>query len=258
MVFLYPVKKGIVMLRSELQNYLHSFLNVDSFKDYAPNGLQVEGANEIQTIVTGVTACQALIDEAIKLNADAILVHHGYFWKSEPDVITGFKQKRIKSLLLNDINLFGYHLPLDAHIELGNNAQLGKMWGLEDITPVPGLVRLGKLAVGLDIERFKGLVSNSLDRDVLHLPGGSDTVKTVAWCSGGAQGYINQAIDWQADVYISGEVSEQTTHLARECGIHYFAAGHHATERVGIQALGVHLADKFGLNCHFVDIDNPV
>ena len=246
------------MLRQELQSYLHDFLNISEFKDYAPNGLQVEGKQEIRTIVTGVTACQALIDEAIKLNADAILVHHGYFWKSEPEVITGFKQKRIKSLLLNDINLFGYHLPLDAHGELGNNAMLGKLWELEDITPLPGLVRLGRLPKAISIDDFKVQVSTSLNRDVLHLPGGAESVQTVAWCSGGAQGYIDQAIEWGADVYISGEVSEQTTHLAKECGVHYFSAGHHATERLGIMALGEHLAKKFDLACYFVDIDNPV
>ncbi|BCN92806.1 GTP cyclohydrolase 1 type 2 [Thiomicrorhabdus immobilis] len=246
------------MLRHELQDYLNGYLKVEEFKDYAPNGLQVEGGDDIQTIVTGVTACQALIDEAIKLKADAILVHHGYFWKSEPEVITGFKQKRIKSLLKHDINLFGYHLPLDAHGELGNNALLGKLWGLQDITPIPGLVRLGRLAEPVAIEDFKNSVSKSLDREVLHLPGGKERVQTIAWCSGGAQGYIDQAIEWKADVYISGEVSEQTTHLAKECGLHYFAAGHHATERLGIKALGEHLAEKFDLQCHFVDIANPV
>jgi len=246
------------MLRTELESYLYTFLNVDAYKDYAPNGLQVEGKNEIQKIVTGVTACQALIDAAIELKADAILVHHGYFWKSEPEVITGFKQKRIKSLLTHDISLFGYHLPLDGHEELGNNAQLGKLWKLQDITPEPGLVKLGELQHALSINEFVEQVSGSLNRHALHLPGGPEMVKTVAWCSGGAQGYINQAIDWNADVYISGEVSEQTTHLAKECGIHYLAAGHHATERVGVKALGEHLEERFGLECIFVDIANPV
>lgn len=246
------------MQRNELSEYLNDFLNVGSYKDYAPNGLQVEGRSEIQTIVTGVTACQALIDKAVELEADAVLVHHGYFWKSEPQVITGFKQKRIKTLLLNDINLFGYHLPLDGHSELGNNAMLGKLWGLKDITAQEGLVRLGQLSDKMFIEDFKKMVNQSLQRESLHLSGGADYIKTVAWCSGGAQGFIDQAIEWNADVYISGEVSEQTTHLARECGIHYLAAGHHATERLGIKALGEHLAKKFNLNCHFIDIDNPV
>jgi dinuclear metal center YbgI/SA1388 family protein len=246
------------MLRTELHEYLNRYLKITDYKDYAPNGLQVEGKAEIKKIVTGVTACQALIDEAIKLKADAILVHHGYFWKSEPEVITGFKQKRIKSLLLNDINLFGYHLPLDGHEELGNNAQLGKLWGLQDITPQPGLVRLGKLSKKVTIQSFIKQVSTSLNRQPLHLYGGPEMIQTVAWCSGGAQGYIDQAIEWGADLYISGEVSEQTTHLAKECNIHYLAAGHHATERVGIKALGEHLEKQFGLECTFVDVANPV
>ncbi|WP_028486081.1 Nif3-like dinuclear metal center hexameric protein [Thiomicrorhabdus chilensis] len=246
------------MLRSELSDYLHGFLKVADFQDYAPNGLQVEGRTEIRTIVTGVTACQALIDKAIELKADAVLVHHGYFWKSEPVEIIGFKQKRIKSLLTHDINLFGYHLPLDAHPLLGNNAMLAKLWGLQDITPQAGLVRLGSLPEPSSITDFRNQVSESLGREVLHLPGGPDKINTVAWCSGGAQNYIDIALKWEADLYISGEVSEQTTHIAKEGGIHYFAAGHHATERLGIQALGEHLAEKFGLQCHFVDVPNPV
>lgn len=246
------------MLRSELVSYLADFLAIDQYHDYAPNGLQVEGRAEIKRIVTGVTACQALLDRAVELQADAILVHHGYFWKSEPQEIVGFKQQRIKTLLLNDINLLGYHLPLDGHLELGNNAMLGKLWALEDITPLPGLVRLGRLVKPMPIDTFIEQVSASLDRQALHLPGGPEVVQTIAWCSGGAQNYIGQAIEWHADVYISGEVSEQTTHIAREAGIHYLAAGHHATERLGVKSLGEHLAEKFNIECHFVDIKNPV
>jgi dinuclear metal center YbgI/SA1388 family protein len=247
------------MQRSELVVYLNDYLRIADFNDYAPNGLQVEGREMVSTIVTGVTACQALIDAAIALQADAILVHHGYFWKNEPAQIVGFKQKRIKALLTHDINLLGYHLPLDQHSVLGNNALLGKLWGLEDITPgLVGLVRLGRLPQACSIDEFEQLVSRTLQRPVLHLPGGKNRIQTVAWCSGGAQNYIDQAIAWQADVYISGEVSEQTTHLAKECGIHYFAAGHHATERLGIKALGEHIAEKFNLQCHFIDIANPV
>jgi len=246
------------MKRSELINYLHDYLQVDQYKDYAPNGLQVEGKAEVKTIVTGVTACQPLIDEAIKVKADAILVHHGYFWKSEPPQIVGFKKKRIKTLLLNDINLLGYHLPLDGHAQIGNNAELGRLWQLQDITPEPGLLRLGQLKDAMSIKEFHAVVSKSLGREALHLPGGPEQVKIIAWCSGGAQSYINEAIEWEADVYISGEVSEQTTHLAREGGIHYLAAGHHATERLGIRRLGEHLADKFNLRHFDIDVDNPV
>ncbi|NPA71338.1 MAG: Nif3-like dinuclear metal center hexameric protein [Gammaproteobacteria bacterium] len=246
------------MQRTELIDYLDDLLEVSSYQDYAPNGLQVEGRKEINTIVTGVTACQALIDAAIELKADAILVHHGYFWKNEKPQIVGLKQKRIKALLMNDINLIGYHLPLDGHAILGNNAQLAQLWSLEDITPKPGLVRLGKLNKSMNMAQFKQVISGSLGRDVLHLPGGPQEVQTIAWCSGGAQGYIDQAIEWGADVYISGEVSEQTTHQALESGIHYLAAGHHATERLGVKALGEHLSYKFNVVCHFIDINNPV
>lgn len=242
----------------ELVKYLDDFLEATTFKDYAPNGLQVEGKSDITKIVTGVTACQALIDAAIAEKADAIIVHHGYFWKNEPVTITGMKQKRIRSLLENEISLLGYHLPLDAHPTLGNNAMLGELWSLEDITPEPGLVRLGRLSSPVSIDTFIESVENSLNRMPLHLPGGPSEVETVAWCSGGAQGYIEKAIEWDADVYISGEVSEQTTHQALENQIHYLAAGHHATERLGVKALGEHLAQAFDLEVVFVDIDNPV
>lgn len=246
------------MQRDELSAYLAEYLQIDNYRDYAPNGLQVQGRSEINKIVTGVTACQALIDKAVEINADAILVHHGYFWKSEPQVITGFKQQRIKTLLTKDINLFGYHLPLDGHNEVGNNVLLGQLWGLDEIAEPNDLVRLGKLPQAMKIVDFKQTVDKSLQRESLWLEGGPAEIRTVAWCSGGAQGYIDKAIAMGADVFISGEVSEQTTHLAKECGIHYLAAGHHATERLGIKALGEHLANKFGLDCTFVDIDNPV
>lgn len=243
----------------ELTEYLDTYLQVADFKDYAPNGLQVSGKTDIAKIVTGVTACQALIDAAIEQEADAILVHHGYFWKNEPVTLTGMKQKRIRSLLMNGINLLGYHLPLDAHPVVGNNAMLGQLWELEDITPdAKSLVRLGRLTSPKPISEFIQTVEITLDRTPLHLPGGPETVETVAWCSGGAQGYIQQAIDWQADVFISGEVSEQTTHQALESGVHYLAAGHHATERVGVKALGEKLAQEFDLEVIFVDISNPV
>lgn len=249
------------MIINKLISYLDEYLSVDAYQDYAPNGLQVSGAEEVYKIVTGVTASQALINKAIELNADAILVHHGYFWKNENPTITGIKQKRIKSLLAHDINLIAYHLPLDGHSIVGNNAKLGEIWGLEDITPdvsANSLVRLGRLPKSMDIKDFKQLVDKSLSRVSLHLPGGHNKVQTVAWCSGGAQGYIDKAIEWQADIYISGEVSEQTTHLALENNIHYLAAGHHATERLGVKALGEHLAEKFSLEVCFIDLENPV
>ncbi|WP_319380025.1 Nif3-like dinuclear metal center hexameric protein [Thiomicrorhabdus sp.] len=248
-----------MVLTKDLVAYLDELLDVGRYKDYAPNGLQVEGKTEIRKMVTGVTASQALIEAAIELDADAILVHHGYFWKSEPAGIVGFKQKRIKALLEHDINLIAYHLPLDGHDVYGNNAQLGKLWQLQDITPeMSGLVRLGELHEEMPVERFIEGVNESLQREALHLPGGPDMVQKIAWCSGGAQNYIDQAVEWGADVYISGEVSEQTTHLAAECGIHYLAAGHHATERLGVKSLGEHVSKYFDVECQFVDISNPV
>ncbi len=242
-----------------LVNYCDEFLKTADYQDYAPNGLQVEGRKKLQHIVTGVTACQALIDKAVELQADAILVHHGYFWKNESQVITGMKQRRIKTLLENGISLIGYHLPLDGHKTIGNNALLGKLWGLEDITPVENsLIRLGCLKEKISIEKFSQQVSKSLAREVLHLPGGPKKVQKIAWCSGGAQDYIEKAKAWGADVYISGEVSEKTTHQALESKIHYLAAGHHATERLGIKMLGRHISKQFGIPVTFVDIDNPV
>ena len=248
------------MKRDELLGYCEGLLKPAAFKDYAPNGLQVEGTAEVQRIITGVTACQALLDEAVRWQADMVLVHHGYFWRNEPVVLTGMKGRRIRTLMRHDINLVGYHLPLDAHPELGNNARLGQLWGLEDITPdQDSLVRLGRLAAPVSLEDFALMVERTLGRAPLHLPGGPDVTQTVAWCSGAAQGSIDQAAAWGADVYVSGEVSEQTTHQARELGIHYLAAGHHATERVGIQALGEHLQQVFPeLTVRFVDIPNPV
>lgn len=245
------------MQRDELIAYIDTLLEVDVYKDYAPNGLQVEGRAEIKKIVTGVTACQALIDAAIEKQADAILVHHGYFWKSEPQQIIGFKQKRIKSLLQNDINLLGYHLPLDGHPELGNNAQLGKLWEIEVIEQ-DGLLFTGKFKAPVAVEEFYAKVASTLKREPLWLKGGAEMISQISWCSGGAQGYIDRAIDKGSDLYISGEVSEQTTHLARECRIHYFAAGHHATETHGVYALGEHLKEKFALDVEFIDIPNPV
>lgn len=246
------------MQRQQLLEYLDRLLEVGQYQDYAPNGLQVEGGQEIKRIVFGVTASEQLIDEAIKRQADTIIVHHGYFWKNEALTITGMKYRRIKALIENNINLIGYHLPLDGHPELGNNAQLGKLWQIEDITPSPGLVRLGRLAQPQSIEHFIETVAQSLQRQPLHLPGGPQNVQTIAWCSGGAQGYIGQAVEWGADVYISGEVSEQTTHIAQECGVHYLAAGHHATETWGVKALAEHLSQAFDLPCEFVDCPNPV
>ncbi len=245
--------------RDDLAAYCHQLLNVDGFNDYAPNGLQVEGRGEIHTLVTGVTASRALIERAIALKADAIMVHHGWFWRGEPAPLTGMKGARVRLLMQHDINLFAYHLPLDAHPELGNNAQLAKLWGLEDETAdATTLLRIGRLSKPESMEDFLLRIERTLGRVPLHLPGGPEVVQRVAWCSGAAQKMLPQAAAMGAEVFVSGEVSEQTFHEAAELGVHYVAAGHHATERVGIRALGEHLADRFGLTVKFVDMTNPV
>ncbi|WKE66941.1 Nif3-like dinuclear metal center hexameric protein [Gallaecimonas kandeliae] len=251
------------MERQHLLGYLDELLKPTLFRDYAPNGLQVEGGEEVTRIMTGVTASQALIDEAIGWGADLLLVHHGYFWKNEPQIITGIKAKRIKSLLAHDINLVGYHLPLDAHQGLGNNAQLARQLELEvrgalDDELGKGLVWKGRLPMPMQALDFCAYLEAKLGRRPLHLPGGPEVIETVAWCTGGAQDYIDLAADAGVDAFISGEVSERTTHIAAERGLHYFAAGHHATERYGIKALGEHLADQFDLDVRFVDLPNPV
>lgn len=247
----------------ELVGYLDDFLSVAKIKDYCPNGLQVEGGSEVKIIIGGVTASQALIDAAIAKEADAILVHHGYFWKGENERITGIKRKRIKALLENDISLLAYHLPLDVHERVGNNVTLAQRLGISITGPLdPNSTRsiglAGELDSAMSVEAFKAHVSKALDRECVHIGSESREIKTVAWCTGAAQGMIEQAVELGVDAYISGEISEPTVHIARENGIHYFSAGHHATERYGVQALGAELQEQFGINFEFVDIDNPV
>lgn len=249
-----------MVARNVLLQYINELLQTKLYEDYAPNGLQVEGKNEIRKIVTGVTACQALIDAAIAEQADAVLVHHGYFWKGEDACIVGMKKKRVQALLKHDINLLAYHLPLDAHTELGNNAQLGRVLGL----PIAGfagknnLIAYAKLPASLMVSEVSALLQQKLQRSPLVVGPQAKEIQSIAWCTGAAQGYIQAAFELGADAYISGEISEQTTHIADECGITYFAAGHHATERYGVKALGQHLAERFAIEHTFVEIDNPV
>jgi dinuclear metal center YbgI/SA1388 family protein len=248
------------MLREELSAYLEGVLEVPRFRDYCPNGLQVEGRAEVRRMVCGVTASQALIDAAVAREADAILVHHGWFWKGEDGRVTGFRKRRLQTLLAHDINLFAYHLPLDAHPELGNNAQLAKRFGWT-VERRFGEQDLGCLAV-LPAPTFAGDVAQAaqqlLGRTPLLIGDARQLVRRVAWCSGGAQDWFEAAIEAGAELFMSGEISEQTTHLARESGVSYLAAGHHATERYGVMALGAHLAECCGLSCDYVEIDNPV
>lgn len=248
------------MKREELVNYLDRLLDPTKFKDYCPNGLQVEGRGEVQRIVAGVTASQALLDAAVVRDADAILVHHGYFWKGDDGRVTGIRRQRLGTLISHDINLIAYHLPLDAHPELGNNAQLARRlgWAPDGRFGEQDIAWLGMLAEPADLATLAGRVACELGREPLVIGEASQPVRRIAWCSGGAQGYFEQAIELGVDAYVSGEISEQTVHLARESGVAYLAAGHHATERGGVQALAAHLAEKFGLDCEFVDVDNPV
>ncbi len=248
--------------RNELVAYLDTLLASGSFRDSCPNGLQVEGRAQIHRLVTGVTANLALLREAQERNADAVLVHHGYFWKGEAPTVVGMKQRRLKQLLAADISLLAYHLPLDAHPVYGNNAQLARLLelcpdgGLEEGDTAIGMV--GHLASPMSAAEFAGVVEERLQRAPFHVAAGPPLINTIAWCSGGAQSLIGCAVERGVDAYLTGEVSEPTVHIARECGIHFFAAGHHATERYGVQALGEHLAQRFGVEHHFVDIDNPV
>ncbi len=241
-------------------NYLHELLDVDAFKDYAPNGLQVQGKEKLKKIVMGVSATQALIEAAIEKDADAILVHHGWFWDKEDPRIIGMKHKRLQILMENNINLLAYHLPLDAHPVLGNNAQLAKILDIhvEDIMDSQGVGNFGRLDEYMSLEELGENIEKKLGRKPMLIKAGDHAIRKVAWCTGGAQGYIDEAVKAGVDVYISGEISEHTVHTARENGVHYIAAGHHATERYGVKALGEHVAAKFGLLCEFVDIDNPV
>lgn len=241
---------------------LDQFLEAGSIKDYCPNGLQVEGKQTIRRIISGVTASQALIDAAIAHEADAILVHHGYFWKGENPVICGMKQRRIKSLLTHDINLIAYHLPLDIHPEVGNNAQLALKLGLEITGPLeagnPQSVGLiGQLPDSLDSATFAKRIEKALDRTPMVIDAGKP-IRTLGWCTGGAQSYIEHAIAAGVDAFITGEISEHSTHSALENGISYFAAGHHATERYGVQALGAWIAKNFGIEHRYIECPNPV
>ncbi len=243
-----------------LVDYTRQLLQVERYADYCPNGLQLEGRANINKIVSGVTASMALLESAKNAGADAILVHHGYFWKNEDAAIVGLKRNRIKFLLENNISLLAYHLPLDAHPQLGNNAQLAQKLGLEvkSWQGNQGLVGLGILPSAPSLKDFSKHIENQLQRKPLVIGDMNKSIKNVAWCTGGAQGYMQDAIDLGVDVFISGEISEQTYHLAQESGVVYIAAGHHATERYGVQALGEHLAEHFGIQHEYIEIDNPV
>ncbi|NRF24351.1 Nif3-like dinuclear metal center hexameric protein [Vibrio coralliilyticus] len=248
----------------QLEQILNEKLSPQLIKDYAPNGLQVEGKTDIKRVVTGVTASQALINKAVELKADALLVHHGYFWKGEAEPIRGMKGNRIRTLIKNDINLFGYHLPLDIHPELGNNAELARLLDIDVEGGLEGhpqsVAMFGRLKQRMTGADFSAKIEKVLSRTPLHIsPDNADKIiESVGWCTGGGQDFIELAVKHGLDAFISGEISERTTYTAREMDIHYFAAGHHATERYGIKALGEWLAKEHDLDVEFIDIDNPV
>ncbi|MDD2179509.1 Nif3-like dinuclear metal center hexameric protein [Acidovorax sp. D2M1] len=253
--------------RSQLLQAFDSLLQPERFKDYGPNGLQVEGKAEIRRVVSGVTASRALIEAAIAAQADAIFVHHGLFWRGQDGRVTGWMKQRLQLLLAHDINLFAYHLPLDAHAELGNNAQLGRVlgWAAD--------ARFGEQDLGFaapvafdNAQALADHVAKALGRPVTLVPPGDAAgdaappqrpVRRVAWCTGGAQGYFESAIAAGADAFITGEISEPQAHLAREMGVSFIAAGHHATERYGAPAVTAHVAGQWGLSHQFIEIDNP-
>jgi dinuclear metal center YbgI/SA1388 family protein len=240
-----------------LEKYLSEYLNVSKFSDYCPNGLQVEGKSDICKIISGVSANQDLIDQAIEEQADALLVHHGFFWKNENAVITGIKKNRIKALLDNHINLFAYHLPLDAHPVIGNNIQLALRFNIQNPQPI-GETLVWQGEVDASLHELVQSVMNVTSRAPLAFGNKDKKIKKITWCSGGAQSYIEHAINIGADCFITGEVSEQIPAICKENDIAFISAGHHATERYGVQALGQHISQKFELDYQYVDIDNIV
>ena len=240
--------------------YLDGLLQPAKFRDYCPNGLQVEGRADVGRIVAGVTASQALLDVAVARGADAILVHHGYFWKGEDGRITGIRRQRLKTLLAHDISLLAYHLPLDAHPELGNNAQLAARlgWLPDGRFGEQDIAWLGSVGEPTTAAQLCDQLAAELARTPMLVGDAGRPVRRLGWCTGGAQGYFEQAIALGVDAFVSGEISEQTVHLARESGVAFLACGHHATERYGVAALAEHLTRHCGLQCEFVDLDNPV
>jgi len=245
-----------------LVEYGNRTLDIGSFRDYCPNGLQVAGRQSIHRLVTGVTASERFLDAAILADADAVLVHHGYFWSGEPMALVGMKYRRVQRLIQNNVALIAYHLPLDCHVEYGNNAQLAKLFNINvtaqhTVGDVKGLLWVGELAKAESAILFEQRISTALDRPCLAVGRQDHDIKRIAWCSGGGQRFLNDAAALGVDAYISGEISEQTTHEAEEQGLLYIAAGHHATERYGVQAFGAHLANRFNLEHRHIDIDNP-
>ncbi|MFW1858076.1 Nif3-like dinuclear metal center hexameric protein [Acinetobacter defluvii] len=248
---------------SEIIQWCDGTLKAAEFKDYAPNGLQIEGKTEVNKILSAVTASQAAIDAAIEQKADLLLVHHGYFWKGEPYPITGIRAKRIKALIQHNISLVGYHLPLDAHPVLGNNAAIADILALENIEALDSSERnpignIGYLKHPMSPEAFKALLTEKLGFDTIHLPASTAALQKIGFCTGGAQDYIEKAAQQACDAYISGEVSERTFYQAQELNVHYFACGHHATERYGVQRLAQAISEQFNIEYSYFELNNPI
>lgn len=248
---------------NEIIQWCDHTLKSPEFKDYAPNGLQIEGKAEVKKILCAVTASQTAIDAAIAYGADLLLVHHGYFWKGEAYPITGMRGKRIKALIQHDISLVGYHLPLDSHPTLGNNAAIADLLALENIEALDPsekhpIGNIGYLKQAMSPEAFKTYVSERLDFDAIHLPADKTSIYKVGFCTGGAQDYISKAASQDCDAYISGEVSERTFYEARELDVHYYACGHHATEKYGVQRLAKAISEQFNIEYSYFELNNPI
>jgi dinuclear metal center YbgI/SA1388 family protein len=250
----------------ELNDYIGRLLEISRFRDYCPNGIQIEGRAEITRIATGVTASQRLLEAATAWGADAIIVHHGYFWRNEEAAVSGIKKRRIAHLLKHDVSLLAYHLPLDAHAELGNNAQLARRLGLlpQGRFGEQDIAWHGELQQPQTLSRFAAQITAALQRTPLVIGGAlligesERTLRRIAWCTGAAQNYFELAVALGVDAFLTGEISEQSVHIAHETGVAFIAAGHHATERYGVQSLGEHLAQQFKIEHRFFDMDNPV
>ncbi len=248
------------MQLNELNDYIGRLLEISRFRDYCPNGLQVEGRADIHKIATGVTASLKLLEVATAWGADAIIVHHGYFWRNEDQAVRGIKKNRIAHLLRHDVNLLAYHLPLDAHAELGNNAQLATRLGLvaHGRFGEQEIAWYGELQKPQTLSQLAVHITDSLQRTPQIIGTSERTLRRIAWCSGAAQSYFEEAVALGVDVFLTGEISEQNVHVAQETGVAFIAGGHHATERYGVQALGEHLANQWGIEHRFFDMDNPV
>ena len=259
----YEQFERIMAQLNEIIQWCDQTLNTHEFKDYAPNGLQIEGKSEVQKILCAVTASQEAIDAAIAQNADLLLVHHGYFWKGEPYPITGMRGKRIKSLIQHDISLVGYHLPLDSHPSLGNNAAIAECLALENLQALDPSERhpignIGFLKQAMSATEFRDYLTARLGFKTIHLPAEKSQIQKVGFCTGAAQDFIGKAAEQGCDAFISGEVSERTYYEAKELGVHYYACGHHATERYGVQRLAKAISEQFNIEYSYFELNNPI